>query len=366
MTAEGFNQREADVSRAFREAVQRIVTLKPDVTLIAGDLFHSIRPSNAIVTFCFRELKRLAAGTGSPVVLIAGNHESPKRADSGSLLRLFSEIDGVHVADTEARWFRFPEKQLAVFCVPHAALRDFESLDLRADDAFDHNVLVAHAQIGEEWLSDFGGFTLSQEALKPFEWDYIALGHVHLHQIVAPNIVYPGSLEYTSTNVWLECQAPKGFVEVALPEGKRTFHPLSAPRDVVILPPIDAAEMDAEDVNALVLRRLEEAPGGIDGKIVKLTVSNLPRSVFRALDHREIRRWRARALNLSLQVLPTDKRATATEVRTVRSKPLAEQLVSFCEERPAHVGIEGETVAKKLLELLERVEANSEARQSET
>lgn len=56
----GINQREADVNVAFQEAITRIISLKPDVTIIAGDLFHAVRPSNTVVTFCFRQLRRLA------------------------------------------------------------------------------------------------------------------------------------------------------------------------------------------------------------------------------------------------------------------------------------------------------------------
>ena len=45
-TPVGINQREADVARAFRHAVDGVIAAAPDAVLIAGDVFHSVRPTN--------------------------------------------------------------------------------------------------------------------------------------------------------------------------------------------------------------------------------------------------------------------------------------------------------------------------------
>ena len=204
LSKSGVNQREVDVNLAFQEAISRIIALHPDATIIAGDLFHSVRPSNAVVTFCFRQLRRLARETGAPVILVGGNHETPKRADTGSVLQLFSEIENVYVADATQETFTFKDKSLAVTCLPHAALLDKGMPRLRADDRFQHNVLVVHAQVNEQWVSDFGGAELELKSLSPHEWDYIALGHVHMQRAVGLNAAYAGSIEHTSTNIWAE------------------------------------------------------------------------------------------------------------------------------------------------------------------
>ena len=47
----GVNQREEDVCRSFSESVNNIIEISPDVILVAGDVFHSVRPSNAIIKF---------------------------------------------------------------------------------------------------------------------------------------------------------------------------------------------------------------------------------------------------------------------------------------------------------------------------
>ena len=113
LTKNGINQREADINLAFQEAITRMISLKPDAVVIAGDLFHSVRPSNAIVTMCFRQLRRLADETQAPIIIVAGNHETPKRIDTGSVLQLFTEISGVYVADAQKEVFTFKDKSLA-------------------------------------------------------------------------------------------------------------------------------------------------------------------------------------------------------------------------------------------------------------
>ena len=48
-TPTGINQREADVANAFRGVIDDVIAQHPDVVVIAGDLFHSVRPTNAAI-----------------------------------------------------------------------------------------------------------------------------------------------------------------------------------------------------------------------------------------------------------------------------------------------------------------------------
>src|SRR5688572_9982901 len=75
----GINARERDVALAFRTALDRIIELRPDLVLVAGDVFHTVRPSNAAIADAFRQFARLRASLPeAPVVVIAGNHDSPR------------------------------------------------------------------------------------------------------------------------------------------------------------------------------------------------------------------------------------------------------------------------------------------------
>jgi len=360
LTKAGLNQREVDVNLAFQESVTRIITLRPDIVIIAGDLFHSVRPSNSVVTFCFRQLRRLARESSAQIVIVGGNHEAPKRVDTGSVLQLFSEIEGVHVADAAKEVFSFPEKGISVTCLPHASLANISNLSLRADDRFPHNILAVHAQVNEGWVSDFGGAEVDLRALAPHEWDYIALGHVHVHRVVGLQAVYSGALEHTSANIWGEARELKGFLEVSLPSGKRTFHALTSPRDVVVLEPVDGVGLEPQALMARISDRVDEVAGGLEGKIVRLSLLNISRESYKNLDHKMLRQIRSRALHLTLDISFT---STAGDVKNM-NKPgqglLRDQLIDFSKtwEVP---GVSQEEIADVLGRYLSKVEATHEA-----
>jgi exonuclease SbcD len=360
LTKSGLNQREVDVNLAFQEAITRIIAIKPDLLVIAGDLFHSVRPSNAVVTFCFRQLRRLTRESGAQVVIVGGNHEAPKRVDTGSVLQLFSEIDGVHVADSGREVFTFPEKSLAVTCLPHAAFGDFATTQLRADDRCSHNILVAHAQVNEGWVSDFGGAEVDLGALKPHEWDYIALGHVHLHRVVGRQAVYSGAIEHTSTNIWGEARELKGFLEVSLPSGKRTFHPLTSPREVLVIEPIDGVGLEPQDLMAAIADRIDRVPGGLDGKIARLSLTNISRESYKNLDHKALRTLRAKALHITLDITFVSTTGDLQAMGKPGKGLLRDQLVDFSKSWEAP-GITKQELAEMLERYLAKVEASHEA-----
>ena len=356
----GMNQREVDVNLAFQESISRIISLRPDVTIIAGDLFHAVRPSNAIVTFCFRQLRRLARETGAPVIVVAGNHETPKRADTGSVLQLFGEIENVYVAESAREVFTFKERGLAVTCLPHTALLELQAGSLRADDRFAHNILVVHGQVNERWVSDFGGAEVELKALSPHEWDYIALGHVHINRPVALNAAYSGATEHTSNNIWSESSLQKGFLEVSLPGGKRTFHPLTSPREVVVMEALEVEGLEPSDVMGLIRDRVEAVPGGIEGKIARLEVRGISRETYRHLDHKELRGLRAQALHLTLDISFASAQLNTKSVGQAGRGLLKDQLAEFSKSFEVP-GASHEEISNLLESYVTRVEAKYEA-----
>src|SRR6202008_4934904 len=146
-TPRGMNQREADVADAFRHAVAQVAELRPDLGLIAGDVFHSVRPSNTAIAEASRPFSVLTGRLpGVSVVMIAGNHDSPRSADTGSILCLFREIENVHVVFEECRAVRLPEIDTSVLCMPHVALAADHQTVMEPDPKAKHNVLLLHAE----------------------------------------------------------------------------------------------------------------------------------------------------------------------------------------------------------------------------
>lgn len=331
LTQSGLNQREFDVSQAFSESITKIIQIKPSLCIIAGDLFHSVRPSNLVLNFCFREIKRLSQAIAAPIIIVAGNHETPKRSDTGCILRLLAEIDHVYVADTQVQNFNFKELDLSVSCVPHAALQQ-KDLEIRADENFTHNILVVHGQVGSGWMSDLGGSNIDPKKFNFTEWDYVALGHVHTRQEVALNAHYSGSIEYTSNNMWMEAKQKKGFLEVSLPKSQVKFHQLNSPRDLIELSPIDAEQLEPSEIDQYIAQRINNIPGGIEGKIIRLELLNLPREVYRLLDHKQIKLFRQSALNLTLEVRAPQIKSEIATINSQQKRNLLEELSGYAQE----------------------------------
>src|SRR3954470_793131 len=83
LTPGGINQREADVAATFRTAIDRIIALRPSAVVIAGDIFHSVRPTNQAILWAFLQFSRLRqALPDAAIVLVAGNHDIPRLAET--------------------------------------------------------------------------------------------------------------------------------------------------------------------------------------------------------------------------------------------------------------------------------------------
>jgi hypothetical protein len=177
---------------------------------------------------------------------------------------------------------------------------------------------------------------------------------------VALNAAYSGALEHTANNIWSEASIGKGFLEVNLPGGKRTFHPLTSPREIAVLEPLEVEGVEPGDVMELIRDRLDSISGGMDGKIVRLEVRGLSRETYRHLDHKELRVLRARALNLTLDITFASQSPLARSVGQAGKGLLKDQLREFSKgfEVP---GASHDEIGSLLEAYVARVEAKYEA-----
>lgn len=193
----------------------------PDVVLMAGDVYdRSVPPSDA-VELLDDALCELVLELDTPVVAIAGNHDSPDRLDFGSRilrgqgLHVFSKLRAepglvtiedehgpVHIAGLP---YAEPPQARHVFDDPDLQTHDdvvaaqTEAARAACPDG-ERAIAVAHvfAQGGEPADSERplavgGAETVHVSRFDGF--DYVALGHLHRRQQVgAPHIQYSGSL----------------------------------------------------------------------------------------------------------------------------------------------------------------------------
>lgn len=335
VNARGGNLREADVADAFRQAVNRIIEVRPDLVLVAGDVFHTVRPGNNAIADAFRQFSLLADRLpDTPVVMIAGNHDSPRSADTGNILNLFREIDGVRVVCEECRSIRLPEIDTSILCLPHVALAGGEEVRMEPDPGSKHNLLMLHGTIEGEtadaklrYMSEYGGAVIPEGKIDPSLWDYVALGHYHLCEELAPNMWYSGGLERTSANIWFE-REEKGFLVFSTRSRRAEFEPVET-RAMIDLPRIEAAGLGAEELDETIRTVVERIPDGLRGKIVRLVIHDAPRAVVRELNHKRIREWKSEAVHFHLDARPPEARRRTGAHAPVRRQTLQEQVASY-------------------------------------
>jgi DNA repair exonuclease SbcCD nuclease subunit len=320
LTPGGVNQREADVASTFRAAVDRIIALEPELIVVAGDVFHTVRPTNQAILHAFVQFGRLAqALPDTPVVIVAGNHDVPRTSETGGILQLLAQL-GMHVVDREARRLDFPERQLSVLAVPDVP--GVARPALTPDPAARYNILVVHGEVQGMLpgtvMADRASVEITPEELRAARWSYVALGHYHVLREIAPNAYYSGSIDYTSANPWGELHEEriagvpgKGFIERDLDTGTQTFHPVPAARPLVDLPPVNAHGVTGSELDTRIRSAVESCRGGIDDKIVRLVVRDVPRGLARELDHKAIREFKRRALNFNLDLRAPERRSSA-------------------------------------------------------
>jgi DNA repair exonuclease SbcCD nuclease subunit len=372
-TAGGINQREADVANALRAAVDGVLAAAPDAIVVAGDLFHAVRPTNAAIIFAFRQFQRLRAGLPNvPIVVIAGNHDTPRSSETGSILRLYEEL-GVDVALDEAKRFAWPALDLSILAVPHQALRTGERPALRPDGGARHQVLLLHGEVEGVYPQEisgaaWGGVLLRREEIGAADWSYVALGHYHVQHQVEPRVWYAGALEYVSSNPWGERRdeerrgvAGKGWLLADLEAGRVERHPVPAARRVIDLPALHADATRIEDLDRLIQERLAEIPSGYAEQIVRQVVWNVPREVARRLDHAAIRAAKAAALHFQLDLRRPDAGRGIGVDPTGHRQPLPEVLRDYLARRPLPADLDRDAFVRAGTALLEAVIRDEEA-----
>jgi len=348
-TPTGINQREADVANALRQVIDAVIELRPDLILIAGDVFHTVRPTNPAILHAFLQFSRMMQMLpDTTAVIIAGNHDTPRTAETGCILRLFKPL-GITVVDGEAQRIPFAALDLSILAVPDM---QGKRPPLEPDPTAKYNILLLHGEI-EGVLPRYGReldrspMEITQEELGAERWDYVALGHYHVYRSVAPNAFYSGSLDYTSTNPWGELAEEheagiggKGIIEHDLAKKTHKFHPIAPSRPWVDLTPLSGAGLSPAALDEAIRDALDKCDGGIDEKIVRLVVRDVPRHILRELDHKALRDYKRKALHFHLdtrrpeivrpekgQAAPGRRASLADTVRDkLRSRALTENI----------------------------------------
>ena len=326
----GFNQREEDVILSFLDAVDKIISMKPDIVLHSGDLFDSVRPTNRIVSIGIEQLLRIYSAK-IPLVLISGNHETPKQLYKGSIYAIFDALPldkKLFNIVYKDRYESFRFGDVTVHAVPQCPNDDVFRAELKKIkmDRGTKNVLMLHC--GVTGMKEFSHGE-SNELLVDYQWlnesefDYVALGHYHGHVKVAENSWFSGSSERLSFN---EAGQAKGFLVVDLAGKAKTELISVRTRPMVDMPVIDAAGKDSVSLLEEVIQAIDKIRP--EGKIIRLTVRNIPQHVMNTLDTKRIREAAKDAVHFEPRYERVDEEGRKEEVR-ISSGGIKEEFKSF-------------------------------------
>lgn len=325
----GTSTRVRDFLDRLDEVIDYALEHDADVAVFAGDAFKSRDPEPTQQREFAQRIKRLADAI--PTLLVVGNHDMPGMAAKASSVDIFRalEVPGVfvghkpegHVLETRRgpiflASMPYPSRNRLLTREEHRGksieelevlLRETTATILQnlASQAERHampRVLVGHLSVAEAKFGSERTVMLGRDvavfssSLTHSAWDYIALGHIHRHQVLNPRgyppAVYSGSIERIDFG---EEGEPKGFCWVRLSRGAtewefvpvkaRTFHTVRV--DV----------RGAEDPTAAVLSSLEQTP--TQGAVVRLIIQ-LSSQQRTALRERDIQAALADAASLTI------------------------------------------------------------------
>lgn len=248
----GRNSRFDDFVHTLSLCIDRAIAEPVDLVLFGGDAFPDATPAPYIQSAFANQFYRLVEAQ-IPTVLLVGNHDQHTHGQGGASLCIYRTlgVPGFIVGDrigthrivtrngpiqvialpwlTRASLLATPKtEKLSLSEVNHLLLDRLGAIleaEIRRLDPHLPTVLLGHLMVDnarygvERFLAVGKGFTVPLSFLARESFDYVALGHVHKHQILCqdPPVVYPGSIERVDFS---EEKEEKGFMLVQLAKGR--------------------------------------------------------------------------------------------------------------------------------------------------
>lgn len=305
--ATGLHTRLRDYLDRLDEALDFGMRENVDLVLIAGDIYKNRTPNPTHQREFARRIHRLRQA-GLPVYILVGNHDVSPAAGRAHAIEIFDTlaVEGVTIAD-RARVDVIETKAgpVQIIGMPwvtrhglltkeelvRASMLDVEMLLLsrveqflrEKAEALDPSIpalLTLHGTIDGATVGIERQIMLGRDLVLPKSVvalpniDYVALGHIHKHQLLAnhPPVVYAGSIERIDFG---EEHEDKGCVLVELAKGETrwTFHKLAARPFVTIDVDVrNVAEPQARIATAITKHTLDNA-------VVRVVVEARPEQV---------------------------------------------------------------------------------------
>ena len=296
----GLSTRLIDFLASLDQVVEYALTEDVDLVLLAGDAYKGRDPSQTHQREFATRLARLSHA-GIPAFLLVGNHDLPSAVSRATAVEIFSTLEVPHltVGDNLQNYtIQTKSGPLQILAVPwprrsgilsREESRGLTILEVRDEiqdrmtaaigrragelDADIPALLAGHVTVNGATVGTERSMMLGQDhvllagALGRPQLDYVALGHIHKHQVLRwdnPMITYSGSLQRVDFS---EENDEKGFclieLDPAAPQGRRmtdfSFHKLNARSFVTVDVTVPAGEQDPTGVVLKAIARKEVA-----------------------------------------------------------------------------------------------------------
>ncbi len=204
----GLSTRLLDFFKTFDFIVEKAFEENADAVVFAGDAYKTRDPNPTQQRGFGERIRKLAKKI--PVILVVGNHDTPNAAGKANTLDIYSalEIDNVWVSrKPELLEVSTNSGTLQVVTLPwlhkdeYKAVGDklkalYDKIDSRSPAIFLSHCEVEGASFGSEKGMAIGSdVTVPLPLLQNKKLSYVALGHIHKHQVLSQNplVVYSGS-----------------------------------------------------------------------------------------------------------------------------------------------------------------------------
>jgi DNA repair protein SbcD/Mre11 len=207
----GLSTRLLDFFETFDFIVETALKEDVDAVVFAGDAYKTRDPNPTQQRGFGERIRRLAKVI--PVILVVGNHDTPNAEGRANTLDIYSalEIDNVWVSRTpELLKISTKSGDLQIVTLPWLHKNDYKTIGEKLQllyDKIDKNqpaIFLSHAEIvGAQYGSEKGmaianDVTIPLSLIQDRRLSYVALGHIHKHQVLSkpsdkPLIVYAGS-----------------------------------------------------------------------------------------------------------------------------------------------------------------------------
>lgn len=306
----GLNQREVDVNQVFEQVIDYILKTKPEFVIHSGDLFDIARPANRTISFALSQFKKLSQA-GIPLILISGNHSTPRMAISGSIFASFKILPNIYPV-YQRKYEKIKINNFIIHCLPHCSTEEMmrKNLESIKIDKKYKNILVTHSGISADQSYQTGEFNEQKipiNLLKNNGFDYIALGHYHHFQKIGNNAYFSGATERFGFKF---NQAKTGFLAVNSATFQVKFIKTNSR-------PMANLKLNSRGLNPnqieTALKKLAKTIK--PQSIVLLNINHLKKDIWLGLDRKEIETIFKQAL--VLEIRPTFyQKETGTSAKT--------------------------------------------------